>query len=166
MLTRALAAALGTCVLASSSLLEAREIKLHVEGDRQTGIKMAEQLNKHGKDKDLQFLLADQDFEFRVAVYTEGMSTADVLFGGGADSSAVVLSPQCEMLFVVTRSGRMTESGALNAVTNALVTAAIAFGAASIAFAIFLILELGEPYTGLFRVQPAALEQTIQYIDK
>jgi hypothetical protein len=54
----------------------------------------------------------------------------------------------------------------LYAAPNALVTAAIAFGAASIAFAIFLILELGEPYTGLFRVQPAALEQTIQYIDK
>jgi hypothetical protein len=54
----------------------------------------------------------------------------------------------------------------LYAAPNALVTAAIAFGAASIAFAIFLILELGEPYTGLFRVQPAALEQTIQFIDK
>jgi hypothetical protein len=54
----------------------------------------------------------------------------------------------------------------LYAAPNVLVTAAIAFGAASIAFAIFLILELGEPYTGLFRVSPAALEQTIQYIDK
>ena len=54
----------------------------------------------------------------------------------------------------------------LYAPQNALATAAIAFGAASIAFAIFLILELGEPYTGLFKVSPAALEQTIQYIDK
>ena len=42
----------------------------------------------------------------------------------------------------------------LYAAPNALVIAAIAFGAASIAFAIFLILELGEPYTGLFRVRP------------
>ena len=49
---------------------------------------------------------------------------------------------------------------------NALVIAAIAFGAASIAFAIFLILELGLPYTGLLRVSPAALEQAMQYIDK
>src|SRR6202034_2769911 len=39
-------------------------------------------------------------------------------------------------------------------------------GARSIAFAIFLILELGMPYTGLFRVSPAALEQTIEFIDK
>ena len=49
---------------------------------------------------------------------------------------------------------------------NALVIAALAFGAASIAFAIFLILELGLPYTGLLKVSPAALEQTIEYIDK
>jgi hypothetical protein len=54
----------------------------------------------------------------------------------------------------------------LYAVSNALVIAALTFGAVSIAFAIFLILELGMPYTGLFRVSPAALEQTIQYINK
>ena len=47
-----------------------------------------------------------------------------------------------------------------------LVIAALTFGALSIAFAIFLILELGMPYTGLFKVSPAALEQTIQFIDK
>ncbi|MBV8797382.1 MAG: hypothetical protein JO136_20795 [Hyphomicrobiales bacterium] len=54
----------------------------------------------------------------------------------------------------------------LYAPTNSLVTAALTFGAVSIAFAIFLILELGMPYTGLFRVSPAALEQTIDFIDK
>jgi hypothetical protein len=54
----------------------------------------------------------------------------------------------------------------LYAASNNLVLAALTFGALSIAFAIFLILELGMPYTGLFKVSPAALEQTIQYIDK
>jgi len=54
----------------------------------------------------------------------------------------------------------------LYAELNAVVIAAITFGALSIAFAIFLILELGMPYTGLFKVSPAALEQTIQFIDK
>ena len=54
----------------------------------------------------------------------------------------------------------------LYAPSNALVTAALTFGALSIAFAIFLILELGLPYTGLFLVSPAALEQTIEFIDK
>ena len=54
----------------------------------------------------------------------------------------------------------------LYAESNTLVIAALTFGALSIAFAILLILELGMPYTGLFKVSPAALEQTIQYIDK
>jgi hypothetical protein len=54
----------------------------------------------------------------------------------------------------------------LYAKSNALVAAALTFGALSIAFAILLILELGMPYTGLFRVSPAALEQTIENIDK
>ncbi len=54
----------------------------------------------------------------------------------------------------------------LYAPSNALVIAAMTFGALSISFAIFLILELGMPYTGLFRVSPAALEQTIEFIDK
>ncbi len=54
----------------------------------------------------------------------------------------------------------------LFAESNPVVITALGFGAISIAFAIFLILELGMPYTGLFRVPPAALEQTLQYMGK
>jgi len=54
----------------------------------------------------------------------------------------------------------------LYAESNALVLSVLTFGAVSIAFAIFLILEFGQPYTGLFKVTPAALEQTIEFIDK
>ena len=54
----------------------------------------------------------------------------------------------------------------LYAELNGVVYAALTFGALSIAFAIFLIFEFGLPYTGLFRVSPAALEQTIEYMDK
>jgi hypothetical protein len=49
---------------------------------------------------------------------------------------------------------------------NATTLAALAFGAISVASAMFLILELSQPYTGLFRTSPAALEQTIAAIDK
>ena len=49
---------------------------------------------------------------------------------------------------------------------NATTLAALAFGALAVASAIFLILELSQPYTGLFRISPAALEQTIDTIDK
>lgn len=54
----------------------------------------------------------------------------------------------------------------LYADSNAVVLVAITFGALSIGFAIFLILELGMPYTGLFKVSPAALEQTIEFMGK
>jgi len=54
----------------------------------------------------------------------------------------------------------------LYANANSLVVAALAFGAASIAFAFFLILELGLPYTGLLKVSPAALQQAIEFLDK
>jgi len=54
----------------------------------------------------------------------------------------------------------------LYAESNSVVIAAMTFGALSIAFAIFLILEFGMPYTGLFRVTPAALEQTIEFMGK
>jgi hypothetical protein len=49
---------------------------------------------------------------------------------------------------------------------NEVVVSALVFGALSIALAIFLILEFGLPYTGLFRVDPTGLEQTIEFIDK
>ena len=49
---------------------------------------------------------------------------------------------------------------------NLVVLAALACGAVSVTFAIFLILELGLPYTGLLKVSPAALEQAIELVDK
>lgn len=49
---------------------------------------------------------------------------------------------------------------------NATTLAALGFGAFAVASAIFLILELSQPYTGLVRMSPAALEQTIEAIDR
>jgi hypothetical protein len=54
----------------------------------------------------------------------------------------------------------------LYAQSNAVVIAALTFGALSVAFAVFLILGLGEPYTGLFRVNPAALAEAIDFLGK
>src|SRR6516225_4560081 len=54
----------------------------------------------------------------------------------------------------------------LFAETSNLVIAGLTFGALCVAFAVFLMLELNSPFTGLFRVNPAALEQAIANIDK
>ena len=50
--------------------------------------------------------------------------------------------------------------------TNPTTIAALALGAASVASAMFLILDLSQPYSGLFRIPPAAMEQTLEAIDK
>jgi hypothetical protein len=49
---------------------------------------------------------------------------------------------------------------------NATTLTALAFGAISVSSAIFLILELSQPYTSLIRISPAALEQVIVDLDK
>lgn len=54
----------------------------------------------------------------------------------------------------------------LYAESNGVVLAALIFGALSVAFAVFLIQGLGEPYTGVFRVNPAALREAIAFIGK
>lgn len=43
---------------------------------------------------------------------------------------------------------------------------ALACGAISVASAIFLILELSQPYTSLLRIAPTGLEQVIVDLDK
>jgi hypothetical protein len=47
---------------------------------------------------------------------------------------------------------------------NATVVVALSFGAFAVGTAIFLILELSEPYTGLFRLPPAAIEQMLEVL--
>ena len=49
--------------------------------------------------------------------------------------------------------------------SSATTVTALGFGAFAVASAIFLILDLSEPYRGLFRVPPAALLQTIEALN-
>ena len=46
--------------------------------------------------------------------------------------------------------------------TNPTTIIALAFGAISVPSAMFLILDLTQPYSGLFRVSPSALQQTLE----
>jgi hypothetical protein len=50
--------------------------------------------------------------------------------------------------------------------TNPSTIIALAFGAILVASAMFLILDLTEPYSGLFRVPASSLEQAIGAIGK
>jgi hypothetical protein len=48
---------------------------------------------------------------------------------------------------------------------NALIYSTLAFAAASPAFAIFSVFEFGAPYTGVYKLSPAPLEQAIHIVD-
>ena len=50
--------------------------------------------------------------------------------------------------------------------TNRTTIVALGLGAFAVATAVYLILDLSEPFSGMFRVPAAALEQTIEVIDK
>ena len=50
--------------------------------------------------------------------------------------------------------------------TNPTTIIALAFGAISVASAMFLILDLTQPYSGVFRVPASSLEQAIEAIGK
>jgi hypothetical protein len=49
---------------------------------------------------------------------------------------------------------------------NATSLGALAFGSFAVASAIFLILELNQPFSGLFRIPAAAIEETIRALDQ
>ena len=49
---------------------------------------------------------------------------------------------------------------------SATTIAALAFGALSIGLAIFLIFDLRQPYSGIFRISPGPLEETINVLNK
>ena len=50
--------------------------------------------------------------------------------------------------------------------TNPTTIVALTLGALSVASAMFLILDLTQPYSGLYRISPSALQQTLEAIDK
>jgi hypothetical protein len=107
-------------MLVSIPLL-AEEIKVKADGSAEDQKSLIDHLNENGKEKNLHFTAADTDYQYRVAIYAESAKGSDYLFGGGADASAVVLSPDCQVVFVITRGGRATKGGAVNALSKEVV---------------------------------------------
>lgn len=96
----------------------AEEIKVRVQGNTGDRAKFIQQLNDNGKGQGLSFVDTESGYQFRIAVYAEGAAGSDFLFGGGADASAAVLTPDCEVAFIVSRGGRTTKGGAMNALSK------------------------------------------------
>jgi hypothetical protein len=79
-------------------------------------------------------------------------------------TSLQLASPLSWPLFVVVVSWAILLFGGFGVLSGASV-AALSFGSFAVASAIFLILELSQPYTGLFRISLASMEQTLSALD-
>ena len=103
-----------------ASAASAQEFKVKLAGaepDRKT---LLQKLNENGREHGVTFVDTDSGYAYRVAIYAEAAKASDFMLGGGADASAVVLDPDCEVVFVVTRGGRTTKGGAVNALSKEL----------------------------------------------
>ena len=74
--------------------------------------------------------------------------------------------PPHVLTVVVCWAAALFLGNGLVAPTNALAVLAHLAGATAVATAIFLILELSHPYTGLIRLSPAGLDRILQALDE
>lgn len=97
----------------------AADIKVKIEGTLSDSLTLLQALNENGREYDLHYKLADERFDYRIATYSEGFKASGlVLSSGAANASAAILTSDCKLLFIVSRSGRATQRGALNAVAK------------------------------------------------
>ena len=121
MIRRILTLVAAVVVLSVAADAFAQEFKLKLQGSAEDRKTFLERLNENGKEQGVSFVDTDSGFQYRVAIYSESVKASDLLFGGGADASAAILTNDCEVAFIVTRGGRTTKGGAVNALSKELV---------------------------------------------
>jgi hypothetical protein len=120
MVGRALAITTVTLLTIASNAM-AQEFRVKLQGSAADRKTFLEKLNENGKEQGVSFVDTDEDYRYRMAIYSESATKSDFLFGGGADASAAILNHDCEVIFIVTRGGRTTKGGAVNALSKELV---------------------------------------------
>ena len=92
------------------------EVKVKVETslpDSVSAVRVLERLNANGEAHNLHFEMVEDGYQFRIAVGTQGWNGLRA-----ADARAAVLASDGQILFIISRYGRFTQSGALNAATK------------------------------------------------
>jgi hypothetical protein len=107
--------------LAVSGFAFAEQVKVSLDAEEAEATELLQKLNENGEKEDLQFVRAEEGYQFRIALAAESMAKKDLLFGGGADASAAVLTPECKLVFAISRGGRSTKGGAINALSKEIV---------------------------------------------
>lgn len=81
-----------------------------------------EKLNSHGSSHHLIFVLADDEFDYRI-VFSTRQKPVGTVYGdiNASTASTSVFNSRGEELFEFERSGRWTDSGATNAVAKEII---------------------------------------------
>lgn len=117
---------LSLCLLflyVQPALAQSLDVKIKIDGPLPDQMKLLERLNKNGRKHDIRFVLSESEYDFRIAVATGTPGFTESFFYGeqGQEATAAVLTPDCRLLFIASRKGRMTRGGALNALSKQIV---------------------------------------------
>ena len=104
-----------------SSTVFGQPVVVSLDAEDEEAVELLAKLNENGAKEGLQFTRSEETYQFRIALAAESIAKKDLLFGGGADASAAVLTPECKLVFAVSRGGRSTKGGAINALSKEIV---------------------------------------------
>ena len=104
-----------------SSTVFGQQVVVSLDAEDEEAVELLAKLNENGAKEGLQFTRSEETYQFRIALAAESIAKKDLLFGGGADASAAVLTPECKLVFAVSRGGRSTKGGAINALSKEIV---------------------------------------------
>ncbi len=108
-------------LLSVAGIALGEQVTVSLDAPEDDAVELLQKLNENGVKEDLQFVRAEDGYQFRIALEAESMAKKDLIFGGGADASAAVLTPECKLVFAVSRGGRSTKGGAMNALSKEIV---------------------------------------------
>jgi len=99
-----------------------RPLKIKIEATELDRRMLVDKLNSHGADHRLKFVLAEEDFDYRI-VFGTGQSPVATTYGDMNASSATtsVFDSKGAELFEFKRAGRWTDSGATNAAAKEII---------------------------------------------
>ena len=104
-----------------SSTVLGQQVVVSLDAEDEEAVELLAKLNENGAKEGLQFTRSEEKYQYRIALAAESLAKKDLLFGGGADASAAVLTPECKLVFAVSRGGRSTKGGAINALSKEIV---------------------------------------------
>jgi hypothetical protein len=98
------------------------DIKLKIEATELDSRMLLERLNANGAKHHLKFVLAEGDFDYRIAFGTEqkpvGTAYGDI---NASAATTAVYDAQGKEMFQFKREGRWTDSGATNAISKEII---------------------------------------------